>query len=96
LKLVTTSTSPKYKAQLVARGNQQYFGFDYQERFFPVDQMVDYAFCNYEKMALLHLEVKIVFFNGVIIETVFVKQPHSFAQSSEEHLLYCLHKALYG
>ena len=42
-----------------------------------------------------HLDVKSAFLNGELAETVFVRQPPSFAVKREEHSVLRLHKALY-
>ena len=43
-----------------------------------------------------HLDVKLAFLNGELAETVFVRQPPSFAIKGEEHRVLRLRKALYG
>ena len=42
-----------------------------------------------------HLDVKSAFLNGELAETVFVRQPPSFAIKGEEHRVLRLRKALY-
>ena len=41
-----------------------------------------------------HLDVKSVFLNGELAETVFVRQPPSFSIKGAEHMVLQLHKAL--
>ena len=43
-----------------------------------------------------HLDVKSTFLNGVLAETVFIRQPLGFAIKGEEHRVLRLRKALYG
>ena len=43
-----------------------------------------------------HLDVKSVFLNGELAETVFVRQPPGFVVKGEEHRVLRLYKALYG
>jgi len=45
---------------------------------------------------LFHFDVKTAFFSGDIHEMVFVKQPHRLIAPDKEHMVYRLHKALYG
>ena len=46
--------------------------------------------------SLYHLDVKLAFLNGPLEVLVFVSQPPSFEIVGKEHIVYKLHKALYG
>lgn len=43
-----------------------------------------------------HLDIKSVFLNGDLEETVYVAQPDGFVTKGKEHMVYKLSKALYG
>lgn len=43
-----------------------------------------------------HLDVKLAFLNGELMEDVYVTQPEGFVQKGEEQMVFKLSKALYG
>ena len=43
-----------------------------------------------------HLDLKLAFLNGKLVETVFIRQPPGFAIKGAEHRVLRLRKALYG
>ena len=90
----------KYKARLVARGFVQREGIDFEEVFAPVARMESVrlllALAATKDWRVHHLDVKSAFLNGELVETVFIRQPPSFAVKGEEHRVLRLRKALYG
>jgi len=92
-------TRPKFKAQLVAKGDQQHMGFNFQETFLPMVKWTTMKIVIYmaamKGWQLLHLDVKTAFLNGNIIDTVFLKHPPGFILREQEHLVCHLHKAIY-
>ena len=100
VKLNVDGQVSKHKARLVARGFLQKQGIDYNEVFVPVARietmrLVIVVACKNE-WSLYHLDVKSAFLNGALEELVFVSQPPSFEIVGKEHIVYKLHKALYG
>ena len=79
----------KHKARLVARGFVQREGIDFEEVFAPVARMESVrlllALAAAKDWRVHHLDVKSVFLNGKLAETVFVRQPPGFAVKGEEH-----------
>lgn len=90
----------KYKARLVAKGYVQEPGVDFEEVFAPVARLetirLILALAAKRTWLVFHMDVKSAFLNGDLKETVFVKQPDGFNVPGKEHLVYKLHKALYG
>ena len=89
----------KYKARLVARGFVQRESIDFKEVFAPMARMesvrllLTMAAVKYWRV--YQLDVKSVFLNGELAETVFVKQAPGFAVKGAEHKVLRLRKALY-
>ncbi len=90
----------KYKVCLVACGNEQQHGMDFQETFALVAKwsiirsLVSLAIEH--GWEILHMDVKFVILNGQIREDVYVKQPCGFIVPSFECKVCKLKKALYG
>ena len=81
----------KHKARLVARGFVQREGIDFEEVFMPVARMESVclllALVAAKDWRVHHLDVKLAFLNGELVETAFLK--------GEEHKVLRLRKALY-
>lgn len=60
------------------------------------DSFVIVGFSCLKKMLINQLDKKSAFLNRELNEEVFVEQPKGFELSSKDHLVYKLHKALYG
>jgi hypothetical protein len=90
----------RHKARLVVKWYAQRQGVDYDEVFVPVARMeavrLLVALAAHEGWSIHHMDVKSAFLNGDLSEEVFVHQPPGFKLSGEEHMVFKLHKALYG
>ncbi|KAJ0558737.1 putative RNA-directed DNA polymerase [Helianthus annuus] len=90
----------KHKARLVAKGYVQQKGVDFEDAFAPVARMetvrLIIAIAASKGWPVHHLDVKSAFLNGDLQEEVYVVQPEGFKVKGKEHLVYKLHKALYG
>ncbi|GAA0153908.1 transmembrane signal receptor [Lithospermum erythrorhizon] len=90
----------KHKARLVAKGYSQKEGVDYAEVFAPVSSMdtvrLIIGLAAHNKWKVFQLDVKSAFLHGHLTEEVYVAQPEGFEVKGKEHMVYKLHKALYG
>lgn len=90
----------KHKARIVAKGYVQEYGIDFEEIFTPVTRLetvrLILALSAKNGWGVHHLDVKSAFLNGELTEEVYVSQPEGFVQPGQEHMVYKLHKALYG
>lgn len=95
-------STPKFKARLVARGDEQFDGLDYDEVFSPVARWTTVrtiaALAAQANWPILHLDVKTAFLNGDLPsdQPVFMKQPRGFVNATFPHHVCKLSKALYG
>ena len=100
LKQTAASSSPKYKARIVAKGFRQEYGVDFDEVFSPVVKMTTLRFLlgivALEYLELLQLDVKMAFLQGDLNEEIYMEQPQGFMSHSCEHLVCPLRKSLYG
>ncbi|KAL8090356.1 hypothetical protein AgCh_039723 [Apium graveolens] len=90
----------KHKAHLVVKGYVQKFGVDFQDAFASVTRMETVrlllAIAANNGWEVHHLDVKLAFLNGVLLEEVYVAQPQGSERAGEEKKVYKLFKALYG
>jgi hypothetical protein len=88
------------KARLVAQGYSRVEGLDFRETFAPVAHLeairILLAFATSKGFKLYQMDVKSAFFNGVIQEEVYVRQPPGFESPKYPDRVYKLSKALYG
>jgi hypothetical protein len=100
LKQVSDSSSPKYKARIVAKGFRQEYGVDFNEVFSPVVKITTLRFLlsvvAIEDLELFQLDVKTSFLHGNLDDKIYMEQPQGFASPSREHLVCRLRKSLYG
>ena len=87
-----------FKARLVAKGYSQIKGIDYDELFAPVTRYetlrILLALATSRKWAHRQFDVKTAFFNGDLIQIIFIEAPEGVTLS--EGMCCHLHKALYG
>ncbi|GJU23668.1 retrovirus-related pol polyprotein from transposon TNT 1-94 [Tanacetum coccineum] len=86
-------------ARLIAQGNNQQEGIDYDETFAPVARLkairIFLAFTTYMNFIVYQMDVKSTFLNGKLKE-VYVKQPPGFESSEFPNYVCKFDKALYG
>ncbi|PKU68032.1 Retrovirus-related Pol polyprotein from transposon TNT 1-94 [Dendrobium catenatum] len=89
-----------FKARLVAQGNQQEYGLDYQDTFSPVAKLptvrILFTVALYHQWTIRQLDVANAFLHGDINDTVYMRQPKGFEDSSNPNYVCCLKKAIYG
>ncbi|GJY12318.1 retrovirus-related pol polyprotein from transposon TNT 1-94 [Tanacetum coccineum] len=72
----------KNKARLVAHGNRQEEGIDFEESFAPIARLeairIFLVFAAHMNMVVYQMDVKTVFLNGNLREEVYVSQPDGF------------------
>jgi len=87
------------KARLVAQGDNQQQGIDYEETFALVARLeairILLAYAAHKDIKLYQMDVKSAFLNGFINE-VYVKYPLGFEDKEKPQHVYKLVKALYG
>ncbi|PKU71363.1 Retrovirus-related Pol polyprotein from transposon TNT 1-94 [Dendrobium catenatum] len=90
----------RHKARLVAQGNQQEFGLDYQETFSPVAKLptirILFTIALFHKWPIQQLDVANAFLHGDINEITYMTQPRGFEDSSNPDHVCRLRKAIYG
>jgi hypothetical protein len=90
----------RFKAWLVAKGFTQKEGVDYNETFSPVSKKDSFrivmALVAYYDLELHQMDVKTVFLNGDLDETIFMAQPEGFVVKGKEPLGCRLKKSIYG
>ena len=90
----------RFKARLVAKGFTQKEGVDYNETFSPVSKKDSFrivmALVAHYDLELHQMDVKTVFLNGDLDETIFMAQPEGFVVKGKEHLGCRLKKSIYG
>ena len=91
----------RYKARLVARGNQQVQGIDYNEVFAPVVKYtalrVIIAIAAVMGWAMKQLDVDTAFLNGDVEEEIYMTLPPGFYTEERKKKKVCrLRKSLYG
>ena len=89
-----------FKARLVAKGYTQQEGVDYEETFSLVDILksirilLSIATClDYE---IYQMDVKIVFLNDYLEESIYMVQPESFLTKGQEQKVCKLKRSIYG
>jgi hypothetical protein len=88
------------RSRLVAQGYSQKEEINYEETFAPVARLevirILLAFSVAKEFKLHQMDVKSAFWNGVLEEEVYVRQPLGFESEKYPHQMYKLRKVLYG
>ena len=92
------TSTPREKARLVARGDRQIPGIDYDETYAPVIKLVSLrimlTIAATLDLDLKHWDIVAAFVNGRLTEAVYMRQPHGFEDGSSKVCL--LKSSLYG
>lgn len=100
IKKRSDGTVARYKARLVANGNQQAKGMDFTDTFSPVIKQptlrVILSLVVHHHWSLRQLDVSNAFSLVVISKDVYMKQPLGYKDSVHLDYVYKLSKALYG
>ena len=90
----------RYKARLVALGNFQVEGIDYDEVFAPVAKYASLrtilSIAATKDWEIYQLDVKTAFLYGDLDEDIYMKQPQGYVVKGKERLVCKLKKGLYG
>lgn len=90
----------QFKARLVAQGFSQKFGIDYDQIFAPVVRQATFrvllAMATKRSMKIIHLDAKSAFLNGILNETIYMKQPPGYVVDEKEDHVCLLRRSLYG
>nr|QWS71057.1 reverse transcriptase RVT_2 [Ipomoea batatas] len=99
MKLKSDSSLDRYKARLVALGNKQEYGLDYEETFTPVAKMTTMrtilVIASSQSWVLHQMDVKNAFLNGDLKEEIYMKLPPGM-QMIAPHEVCKLRRSLYG
>lgn len=90
----------RYKARLVANGNQQYEGMDFTDTFSPIIKQptirIVLSLAVHYHWPLRQLDVSNAFLHGIISDHVYMKQPLGYKDPLLPNHVCKLTKALYG
>jgi hypothetical protein len=99
IKLRANGSIERHKARLVALGNRQEYGLDYEETFAPVAKMTIVrtimAIAVSKGWSLSQMDVKNAFLHGDLKEEIFMSPPPGLFPSSSVEVC-CLKRSLYG
>lgn len=99
-KLNNNNSIQHYKARLVAQGNRQEYGVDYEETFTPVAKMtsiqVVLAIAAHEGWRVEQLDVNSAYLNGIIDTEIYMWQPPGFIDHNFPTRVCKLLKSLYS
>ena len=89
-----------FKARLVAKGFKQTHGIDYDETFSPVTMLesirILLAIAAYYDYEIWKMDVKTAFFNGNLLEDVYMIQLEGFASTENYRKVCKLQRSIYG
>ena len=99
VKLKSDGSLDRHKARLVALGNRQEYGINYEETFAPVAKMTTVslllATAAFKSSPLYQIDVKNAFLHGDLKKEVYMRIPQGVTSPSKKSI--CpLQKSLYG
>ena len=90
----------RYKAHLVAKGFTQKEDINYKETFSPVSSKnssrIIMALVAHFDLELHQMDVKTIFLNGDIDETIYMIEPENFVSGDAKQMVSKLKKSIYG
>jgi hypothetical protein len=99
VKLKSDGSLDRYKARLVALGNKQEYGLNYEETFAPVAKMTTVrtilAIAASKAWPLHQMDVKNAFLNGNLKEEIYMKLPPGMSTTAFDEVRK-LRRSLYG
>ena len=99
IKLRSNGTLNRYKARLVALGNKQEYGVDYEETFAPIAKMTTVrmviSIAASQGWPLHHMDVKNAFLHGDLKEDIYMILPHGLSSTSSSNVCK-MKRSLYG
>jgi hypothetical protein len=99
IKMGVNGSLDRYKARLVALGNRQQYGLDYEETFAPVAKMtivrIVMAIAISKGWSLRQMDVKNAFLHGDLQEELYMTPPPGLFSSSSTEVCH-LKRSLYG
>ncbi|XXQ31350.1 Reverse transcriptase Ty1/copia-type domain-containing protein [Plasmodiophora brassicae] len=96
----TDGSVKRFKARLVARGDSQEEGVDYDLTYAPTASFTSFrlliALAAHYDLELEHADISTAFLNSTADRTIYMRQPPGFATKGQEHKVRKLLKSLYG
>ena len=90
----------RYKARLVAKGYNQRRGIDFKETFSSMSTKdslrIIMAIVVHFDLELHKMDVRTTFFNGNLVENVYMSQPTGLEDVGKENMVCKLKKSIYG
>jgi transposase InsO family protein len=90
----------KNKARLVARGNHQRPGIDYNESFSPVMRLESLrtllALAAIRDLDIMQFDITSAYLHGTLKEEIYMQQPDGYVAPGKENWVWRLKKGLYG
>ena len=90
----------RIKARLVAQGFSQVPGIDFNETYSPTIRFTSIRFilalAAHYNLELRQIDIKGAYLNGMLDETVYMRQPEGFTSEGRENYVCKLNKGIYG
>ena len=96
----TTGAVDRFKARLVARGDSQQQGVNYDETYAPVAHFTSFraliAFSAHLDLELEHIDITTAYLYGLIDTEIYMRQPPGCRVKGHETKVCKLNKSIYG